>query len=89
MNIEPLYSQVLIKPFETEIKSVGGVTIPQASQEKQCKGEVIAVGNGTKERDMNVIVGKTAFYIKGAGTRITEEGVEYLLMMDKDVLAHV
>lgn len=89
MNIEPLYSQVLIKPFEQQKESTGGVTLPQHLQEKQCKGVVVAVGKGTKERDMNVIVGKTAFYIKGAGTRITEGGQEYLLMMDKDVLAHV
>jgi len=89
MNIEPLYEQVLIKPYETEKVTAGGVKIPETLQERPSKGLVVSVGCGLKERPMEVKVGWTAFYIKGAGTQIEEDGEKYLLMRDKEVLAQI
>lgn len=48
MNIRPLADRVLIKPAPAEEKTVGGIIIPDSAKEKPLKGEVIAVGNGTK-----------------------------------------
>lgn len=89
MNIEPLYEQVLIKPYETEKQTTGGINIPETLQERPSKGLVIAVGSGLTERPMKVNVGYTAFYIKGAGTQIEEDGEKYLLMRDKEILAQI
>ena len=52
MNIKPLADRVLILPAAAEEKTVGGIIIPDTAKEKPLKGQVIAVGNGTKDEAM-------------------------------------
>lgn len=54
MNIRPLADRVLIQPAPAEEKTVGGIIIPDSAKEKPLKGEVKAVGNGTKDEEMVV-----------------------------------
>ncbi len=54
MNIRPLADRVLIKPAPQKKRHVGGIIIPDSAKEKPLKGEVIAVGNGTKDEEMVV-----------------------------------
>ena len=51
MNIRPLADRVLIKPAAAEEKTLGGIIIPDSAKEKPLKGEVVAVGNGTKDEE--------------------------------------
>ncbi len=51
MNIKPLADRVLILPAPAEEKTIGGIIIPDTAKEKPLKGEVIAVGNGTKDEE--------------------------------------
>ena len=87
MNIKPLADRVLVKPAAAEEKSVGGIIIPDTAKEKPLKGEVIAVGNGTKDEEMVLKVGDTVLYGKYAGTELEVEGTKYLIMRQSDVLA--
>ena len=87
MSIKPLADRVLIKPAAAEEKSVGGIIIPDTAKEKPLKGEVIAVGNGTKDEDMIVKPNDTVLYGKYAGTEIELEGEVYLIMRQSDILA--
>lgn len=48
MNIRPLADRVLVKPAAAEEKTLGGIIIPDSAKEKPLKGEVVAVGNGTR-----------------------------------------
>ena len=59
MNIKPLADRVLIEPAPAEEKTIGGIIIPDTAKEKPLKGEVIAVGNGTKDEEMVLKVGDT------------------------------
>ena len=59
MNIRPLADRVLIKPAAAEEKTLGGIIIPDSAKEKPLKGEIVAVGNGTKDEEMVVKVGIT------------------------------
>ena len=59
MNIKPLADRVLIKPAAAEEKTLGGIIIPDSAKEKPLKGEVVAVGNGTKDEEMVVKNGDT------------------------------
>ena len=52
MNIKPLADRVLVKPAAAEEKTVAGIIIPDTAKEKPLKGEVLAVGNGTKDEEM-------------------------------------
>ncbi len=87
MNIKPLADRVLVKPAPAEEKTVGGIIIPDSAKEKPLKGEVIAVGNGTKDEEMIVKPGDSVLYGKYAGTELELEGTTYLMMRQSDLLA--
>lgn len=87
MNIKPLADRVLVVPAPAEEKTIGGIIIPDTAKEKPLKGEVVAVGNGTKEEEMAVKVGDTVLYGKYAGTELELEGNKYLIMRQSDILA--
>lgn len=87
MSIKPLADRVLIKAAPAETVSAGGIIIPDTAQEKQQKGEVIAVGNGTKDEEMVVKPKDQVLYGKYAGIEIEHEGEVYLIMRQSDILA--
>ena len=87
MNIKPLADRVLIKAAPAEEKTVGGIIIPDTAKEKPLYGEVLAVGNGTKDEEIVLKAGDTVLYGKYAGTEIEHEGEKYLIMRQSDVLA--
>ena len=89
MNIKPLADRVLIKPAAAEEKTIGGIIIPDSAKEKPLKGEVMAVGSGTKDDPMVLKAGDQVLYGKYAGTEIEIEGVMYLIMRQSDVLATI
>lgn len=89
MNIKPLADRVLIKPAASEEKTACGIILPDSAKEKPLRGEVIAVGNGTKDEEMVVKVGDTVLYGKYSGTEIEVEGEKYLMMRQSDILAIV
>ena len=89
MNIKPLADRVLVVPTPAEEKTIGGIIIPDTAKEKPLKGEVVAVGNGTKDEEMLVKVGDTILYGKYAGTELELDGNKYLIMRQSDILAIV
>ncbi|MBE6305802.1 MAG: co-chaperone GroES [Bacteroidales bacterium] len=87
MNIKPLADRVVIKPVPAEEVTLAGIIIPDSAKEKPLKGEVLAVGNGTKDEEMVLKVGDVVLYGKYAGTEIELEGEKILIMRQSDVLA--
>ena len=87
MNIKPLADRVLIKPAPAEEKTVGGIIIPDTAKEKPLRGEVLAVGNGTKDEEMVLKAGDNVLYGKYSGTEVELDGEKYLIMRQSDVLA--
>lgn len=86
MNIKPLADRVLVKPAAAEEKTVSGIIIPDTAKEKPLKGDVVAVGQGTKDEEMVVKQGDKVLYGKYAGTEIEIDGVQYLIMRQSDIL---
>jgi chaperonin GroES len=89
INIKPLGDRVVLKPLEAETTTASGLIIPDSAKEKQQKGTVVAVGNGTKDEPMTVKVGDVVLFGKYAGTELELEGAEYLIMRESDILAIV
>lgn len=87
MNIKPLADRVLILPAPVEEKTIGGIIIPDSAKEKPLRGEVVAVGNGTKDEEMILKAGDQVLYGKYAGTELDLDGTKYLIMRQSDVLA--
>ena len=87
MNIRPLADRVLIQPAAAEEVTVSGIIIPDSAKEKPLKGNVLAVGNGTKDEEMLLKEGDEVLYGKYAGSEVQLEGEKYIIMRQNDVLA--
>ena len=89
VNIKPLADRVLVLPEAAEETTASGIIIPDTAKEKPMRGTIIAVGNGTKKQPMTVKAGDTVLYGKYAGTEITVNDIEYLIMRESDIFAIV
>lgn len=91
MNIRPLHDRIVVKRWEEEKTSPGGIVIPDTAKEKPIKGEVMAVGPGKtldngEVRTLDVRVGDKILFGKYAGTEIKIDGVDYLILREDDVM---
>ena len=91
MKFRPLQDNVLVKRLETTEEQVGGIIIPDTAKEKPQEGNVLAVGPGKLQDDgmrraVGVAVGNKVLFGKYAGTEITVEGEELLVMRESDLL---
>lgn len=89
VNIKPLADRVIVAPAAAEERTAGGLFIPDTAKEKPQRGTVVAVGSGTKDEPITVKVGDAVLYGKYAGTEITLDGTEYLIMRESDIYAIV
>lgn len=89
VNIKPLADRVLVEPAAAEEKTASGIIIPDTAKEKPQKGSIVAIGNGKKDEPLTVKVGDQVLYGKYAGTEITVEGKDYLIMRESDIFAIV
>mgnify|MGYP000502920364 CR=1 FL=1 len=89
MKFRPLHDRVLVRRLESEERTAGGIIIPDTAKEKPQRGIVVAAGNGKKDEPVTVKVGDTVLYGKYAGTEITIEGQDLLIMRESDILAIV
>ena len=88
-SVKPLHDRVIIKPAAAEEKTAGGIIIPDTAKEKPQRGIVVAAGPGKTDEPVTVKAGDTVLYGKYAGTEISIEGIEYLIMRESDILAIV
>jgi len=86
-KIQPLADRVLVKAAAAETQTASGIIIPDSAKEKPLRGEVLAVGNGTKDEEMVLKAGDQVLYGKYAGTELELDGEKYLIMRQADVLA--
>ncbi|MBQ1874384.1 MAG: co-chaperone GroES, partial [Paludibacteraceae bacterium] len=68
---------------------IGGIIIPDSAKEKPLRGEILAVGEGTKDEQMVLKAGDQVLYGKYAGTELELDGEKYLIMRQSDVLAKI
>lgn len=86
-KLQPLHDLVLVKPIAPETKTAAGIIIPETSIEKQCRGTVIALGEGTKDEQMTVKKGDKVMYKKHAGMEVEYEGETHLIMKEQEIIA--
>ena len=93
MNIKPLGDRVVIKMLESEETTKGGIIFAGTAKEKPQMAEVVAVGPGVVEDGklipMEVAIGDKVLMSKYAGTEVKLDGVEYIILSQKDILAKV
>ncbi|MDA2979456.1 MAG: co-chaperone GroES [Actinomycetota bacterium] len=92
MNLTPLGDRIVVKPQdEDEVRTSGGLVIPDTAKEKPQLGEVLAVGPGEfkdgERIPVDVKVGDVVFYSKYGGTEVKHNGEDLLILSSRDVLA--
>ncbi|CCX54548.1 co-chaperone GroES [Veillonella sp. CAG:933] len=90
--IKPLGDRVIIRVLKKEEKTKSGIFLPDTAKEKPSEGEVIAVGAGKvydngQRVAPEVAVGDKVMFSKYAGTEVKIDGVDHLVISERDILA--
>ena len=95
VNIRPLEDKIVVTLDDSEQTTSSGLVIPDTAKEKPQQGTVVAVGPGKRSEQtgdvipMDVEEGQTVLFSKYGGTEVKLDGVEYLILSARDVLAIV
>jgi chaperonin GroES len=92
VKLQPMTDRVVVKPFQKEEMTKGGILIPDTAKEKPQEGEIVAVGPGRmtdegKHIAMEVKVGDRVIYAKYGGSEIKIDDVEMIILRESDLLA--
>lgn len=93
-KVKPLGDRVLVEPQEKEETTASGLVLPDTAKERPQEGKVIAIGPGRLNDDgkriaMDIKAGDVVVYSKFAGTEYSENGTDYLVLRESDILAKV
>ena len=92
-KFNPLADRVVVKPSAKEEVTKSGLVLPDTAKEKPVEGEIIAAGPGRwdegKRIPLEVKVGDKVIYAKYAGSEIKEDGQEYIILKEADILAKI
>ncbi|MCH4544977.1 co-chaperone GroES [Rhizobium changzhiense] len=94
MKFRSLHDRVVIRRAEGDVKSKGGIIIPDTAKEKPQQGKVVAVGPGLRDKGGNlnpldVEVGDLILFGKWSGTEVTIDGETLLIMKETDIMGIV
>jgi chaperonin GroES len=94
MKIVPLNEKIVVERVEADDKTAGGIILPDTAKEKPKQGKILALGegklldNGTRA-PFQVKEGNRVLFTSYAGSEVTIDGKEYLIMTEDDILAVV
>ena len=91
MKFRPLGDRVVVKRVQEDVKTAGGIIIPDTVQEKPQEGEVLAVGPGGRDEKGDRIapevkVGDRILFGKWSGTEVKVDGQDLLIMKESDIM---
>jgi len=91
MKFRPLHDRVVVRRVAEELKTAGGIILPDSAAEKPQEGEVLAVGPGGRDEGGRIIppdvkVGDKVIFGKWSGTEVTIDGEELLIMKESDIM---
>lgn len=91
MQVTPLYDRLLVKRFNEEEKTKGGIIVPDSAKEKPAQGEVVAAGSGRISDDgklsaLTVKKGDKILFGKYSGNEVSINGEDFLIIKEDEVL---
>ena len=92
MTIVPLNDKIVVQRMEAEDRTTGGIILPDNAKEKPKQGKILSLGEGKllesgSRAAFQVKVGDKVLFTSYAGTEVTVDGKDYLVMTEDDVLA--
>lgn len=93
-KLKPLGNRILAKRMEAEEKMKGGIILPDTAKKKQETAVVCAIGTGKKDKKGDLIpfpvkVGDKILLDKYAGSEVTLDNEEYVILNADDIIAIV
>lgn len=90
-KFQPLHDRVLVKRASNDEKTAGGIILPDTAQEKPMEGEILEIGTGYvndngETRPLAVKKGDKVIFSKWAGTEVTIDGEELMVMKESDII---
>ena len=90
-TLVPLADRIVVTALKQEEETLSGIIIPDTVKEKPQQGEVIAVGPGKRDdkgahQPIDLLSGDRILYAKYAGTDIKLDGIDYIVLNEKDIL---
>ncbi|HET8842003.1 MAG TPA: co-chaperone GroES [Ktedonobacteraceae bacterium] len=94
VKIKPLGDRIVVKTLSGDTMTKSGIFLPDTAKEKPQEGEVLAVGPGKvldngKRVASEIQVGQRVLFAKYAGTEIKQDGQEYLILRESDIMGIV
>ena len=94
VKLKPLSNRVLVRRLAAEEKLKGGIILPDTAKKKQEQAEVIAIGEGKKDKNgalipMPVKVGDVILMEKYSGQEVTLNDEEFVILRADDIIAIV
>jgi len=91
MQVTPLYDRLLVKRFNEEEKTKGGIIVPDSAKEKPAQGQVMAAGAGRVSDDgkltqLTVKKGDKILFGKYSGNEVSINGEDFLIIKEEEVL---
>lgn len=91
MELKPLGNRVVVRRIENDEKTIGGIYIPDAAQEKPMEGIVLAIGPGAyndkgERNPMHVREGDCVVFGKWSGKEVTVDNEELLIIIEDDII---
>jgi chaperonin GroES len=90
-KFRPLHDRVVVRRIEADMKTKGGIIIPDTAQEKPSQGEIVGVGPGGRDEAGKLIpidlkVGDKVLFGKWSGTEVKLDGEDFLIMKESDIM---
>ena len=92
MRVEPIGDKVVVKRLDAAQTTAGGIVLPDSAQEKPSQGRVLSIGDGRllkggNRAEQQVKEGDRIIFSSYAGTSITLNDEELLIMSEDEILA--
>tara|TARA_R110001599_G_scaffold1706_5_gene8474 strand:- start:25109 stop:25387 length:279 start_codon:yes stop_codon:yes gene_type:complete len=89
--MNPISDKVVLKPIDAQDVTTGGVIIPETAQDATMMGEIVAVGPGFHlmngdRGSMQTSVGDKVVYPKHGCKKFEQDGEEYLIIREPELL---
>jgi len=93
LKIKPLSDRVIVKRLDAQ-ETKGGIILPDTAKKKQEQAEVVAIGEGKKDKEgtlmsMPVKVGDIILMEKYSGQEVTFEEQQYVILRADDIIASI
>lgn len=95
MSLVPVLHRIVIEPEDIETKTASGIILAineKAERKAVEKGKVVSIGD-TAFKDFKAevtpVIGDTIYFAKYAGKEIQDNGKNYIILNDEDVICIV